>query len=142
MMDIPSKRFQGEQGSYSASSIISRTAGEQSIAHNLENNIAVLRELAHPISFMWEMLCAYMRRRSQDSCGDLERFNAYFLGPDGEVRSGVVKVKYGNLPSSEWRHPLLRVYPLEVKLNTEPDNTVPITVVRDEDVPAVVVNSS
>ena len=31
---------------------------------------------------------------------------------------------------------------LEVKLNTEPDNAVPITVVRDEDVPAVFVNSS
>ena len=49
-------------------------------------------------------------------------------GPDGEVRSAVVKVKSGNLPSSEWRHPLLRLYPLEVKLNTEPDNAVPITV--------------
>ena len=73
------KRFQEEQGSYSASSIISGTAGEQSISHNLENNIAVLRELAHSIRFKWEMLFAYMRRRSQDSCGDLERFNAYFL---------------------------------------------------------------
>ena len=38
--------------------------------------------------------------------------------------------------------PLQRLYPLEVKLNAEPDNAVPITVVRDEDVPAVVVNPS
>ncbi|XP_068692502.1 uncharacterized protein [Montipora foliosa] len=63
-------------------------------------------------------------------------------GPDGEVRSAVVKVKSGNLPSSEWRRPLQRLYPLEVKLNAEPDNAVPISVVRDEDVPAVVVNPS
>ena len=38
--------------------------------------------------------------------------------------------------------PLHRLYHLEVKLNTEPDNAVPITAVRDKDVPAVVVNSS
>ncbi|XP_068670957.1 uncharacterized protein [Montipora foliosa] len=72
----------------------------------------------------------------------LGRVQRLLPGPDGEVRSAVVKVKSGNLPSSEWRRPLQRLYPLEVKLNTEPDNAVPITVVRDEDVPAVVVNPS
>ena len=72
----------------------------------------------------------------------LGRVQRLLPGPDGEVRSSVVKVKSGNLPSSDWRRPLQRLYPLEVKLNTEPDNAVPITVVRDEDVPAVVVNSS
>lgn len=79
MFHIPSKRFQGEQSSYRASSITSGTAGEQNISHNLENNIAVLRELAHCVRFKWEMLCAYMRKRPQDNCGDLEGFNAYFL---------------------------------------------------------------
>ena len=44
------------------------------------------------------------------------------------------------MPSSEWRRPLQRLYPLEVKQNTEPDNAVPITFVRDGDIPAVVVN--
>ena len=72
----------------------------------------------------------------------LGRVQRLLPGPDGEVRSAVVKVKSGNLPSSEWRRPLQRLYPLEVKLNAEPDNAVPITVVRDEDVPAVVVNPS
>ena len=86
------------------------------------------------------MLCAYKRRRPPDNCGDLGGFNAYFLVRMGEVRSAVVKVKSGNMTSSEWRRPLQRLYPLEVKLNTEPDNAVPITVVRDEDIPAVVVN--
>ena len=56
------------------------------------------------------------------------------------MQSAVVKVKSGNMPSSEWRRPLQRLYPLEVKLNTEPDNAVPITFVRDGDIPAVVVN--
>ena len=106
--------------------IISGTAGDQSTSHNLENNIAVLRELAHCVRFKWEMLCGYMRRRPPHNCG--------------EVRSAVVKVKSGNMPSSEWRRPLQRLYPLEVKLNTELDNAVPITFVRDGDIPAVVVN--
>ncbi|XP_068723841.1 uncharacterized protein [Montipora capricornis] len=72
----------------------------------------------------------------------LGRVQRLLACPDGEVRSAVVKVKSGNLPSSEWRRPLQRLYPLEVKLNAEPDNAVPITVVRDKDVPAVVVNPS
>ncbi|XP_068734548.1 uncharacterized protein [Montipora capricornis] len=72
----------------------------------------------------------------------LGRVQRLLPGPDGEVRSAVVKVKSGNLPSSEWRRPLQGLYPLEVKLNAEPDNAVPITVVRYEDVPAVVVNPS
>ena len=83
-----------------------------------------------------------MRRRPQDSCGDLEGFNAYFRVKMAKFVSAVVKVKSGNLPTSEWRRPLQRLCPLEVKLNTEPDKAVPITVVRDDDVPAVVVNSS
>ena len=43
--------------------------------------------------------------------------------------------------------PLQRLYPLEVKLDTEAANpvpqaaNVPVRVVRDEDVPVVVVNS-
>ena len=46
-MDIPSKRFQGEQGSYSASSIISGTAGEQSISHKLREQTSLfLREFS------------------------------------------------------------------------------------------------
>ncbi|XP_068684812.1 uncharacterized protein [Montipora foliosa] len=72
----------------------------------------------------------------------LGRVQRLLPGPDGEVRSAVVKVKSGNLPSSEWRRPLQGLYPLKVKLNAEPDNAVPITVVRYEDVPAVVVNPS
>ena len=79
MMHIPSKRFQGMQGSYSTSSIISGTAGEQSISQSLENNIVILRVLAHCVMFKWEMLWAYMRKRPQDNCGDLEGFNTYFL---------------------------------------------------------------
>ena len=70
----------------------------------------------------------------------LGRVQRLLPGPDGEVRSAVVKVKSGNMPSSEWRRPLQRLYPLEVKQNTEPDNAVPITFVRDGDIPAVVVN--
>ncbi|XP_068720408.1 uncharacterized protein [Montipora capricornis] len=72
----------------------------------------------------------------------LGRVQRLLPGPDGEVRSAVVKVKSGNLPSSEWRRPQQRLYPLEVNLNAEPNNSVPITVVRDEDVPAVAVNPS
>ena len=70
----------------------------------------------------------------------LGRIQRLLPGPDGEVRSAVVKVKSGKMPSSEWRRPLQRLYPLEVKQNTEPDNAVPITFVRDGDIPAVVVN--
>ena len=68
-------------------------------------------------------------------------------GRDGQVRSAVVRVKSGNSPTAEWRRPLQRLYPLEVKLDTEVANpvpqaeNVPIRVVRDEDVPVVVVNS-
>ena len=68
-------------------------------------------------------------------------------GRDGQVRSAVVRVKSGNSPTAEWRRPLQRFYPLEVKLDTEVANpvpqaaNVPIRVVRDEDVPVVVVNS-
>ena len=70
----------------------------------------------------------------------LGRVQRLLPGRDGDVRSAVVKVNSGNLTSSEWRRPLQRLYPLEVKLNTEPDNGVPITVVSDEESPAVVVN--
>ena len=70
----------------------------------------------------------------------LERVQRLLPGRDGDVRSAVLKVNSGNLTSSEWRRPLQRLYSLEVKLNTEPDNGVPITVVRDEESPAGVVN--
>ena len=55
--------------------------------------------------------------------------------------------KSGNSPTAEWRRPLQRLYPLEVKLDTEAVNpvpqaeNVPVRLVRDEDVPVVVVNS-
>ena len=68
-------------------------------------------------------------------------------GRDGQVRSAVVRVKSGNSPTAEWRRPLQRFYPLEVKLDTEAVNpvpqaeNVPVRLVRDEDVPVVVVNS-
>ena len=68
-------------------------------------------------------------------------------GRDGQVRSAVVRVKSGNSPTAEWRRPLQRLYPLEVKLDTEAVNpvpqaeNVPVRLVRDEDVPVVVVNS-
>ena len=68
-------------------------------------------------------------------------------GRDGQVRSAVVRVKSGNSPTAEWRRPFQRLYPLEVKLDTETANpvpqaaNVPVRVVRDEDVPVVVVNS-
>ena len=68
-------------------------------------------------------------------------------GRDGQVRSAVVRVKSGNSPTAEWRRPLQRLYPLEVKLDTEAVNPVPqaenvsVRLVRDEDVPVVVVNS-
>ena len=62
-------------------------------------------------------------------------------------RNAVVRVKSGNSSTAEWRRPLQRLYPLEVKLDTEAANpvpqlaNVPVRVVRDEDVPVVVVNS-
>ena len=68
-------------------------------------------------------------------------------GRDGQVRSAVVRVKSGNSSTAEWRRPLQRLYPLEVKLDIEGGNfvpqaaNVPVRVVRDEDVPVVVVNS-
>ena len=68
-------------------------------------------------------------------------------GRDGQVQSAVVRVKSGNSPTAEWRRPLQRLYPLEVKLATEAVNpvpqveNVPVRLVRDEDVPVVVVNS-
>ena len=68
-------------------------------------------------------------------------------GRDGQVRSAVVRLKSGNSPTAEWRRPLQRLYPLEVRLDTEAANpvpqaaNVPVRVVRDEDVPVVVVNS-
>ena len=61
--------------------------------------------------------------------------------------SAVVRVKSGNSPTAKWRRPLQRLYPLEVKLDTEAVNpvpqaeNVPVRLVRDEDVPVVVVNS-
>ena len=76
--------------------------------------------------------------------GKIERL---LPGRDGRVRSAVVRVTSGNLPTAEWRRPLQRLYPLEVKLDTEAANpvpqvaNVPVRVVRDEDVPVVVVNS-
>ena len=68
-------------------------------------------------------------------------------GRDGHVRSAVVRVKSGNSPTAEWRRPLQRLYPLEVRFDNGTANpvprvaNVPVTVVRDEDVPVVVVNS-
>ena len=65
-------------------------------------------------------------------------------GRDGQVRSAVVRVKSGNSPTAEWRRPLQRLYPLEVKLDTEAANpvpqaaNVPFTVVRDKDVPILI----
>ena len=76
--------------------------------------------------------------------GKVERL---LRGRDGQVRSAVVRVKSGNSPTVEWRRPLQRLYPLEVKLDTEAANpvpqltNVPVRVVRDEDVPVVVVNA-
>ena len=76
--------------------------------------------------------------------GKIERL---LPGRDGRVRSAVVRVKSGNSPTAEWRRPLQRLYPLEVKLDTEAANpvpqaaNVPVRVVRDEDVPVAVVNS-
>ena len=57
----------------------------------------------------------------------------------------MVRVKSANSPTSEFRRPLQRLYPLEV--NAEPDNpaphaaNIPIRVVRDDDIPNVVVNT-
>ncbi|XP_068761945.1 uncharacterized protein [Montipora capricornis] len=134
------KRFQGEQSSYRASSITSGSAGEQSISHNLENNsskrVSSLRKVQ-----MGDVVCIHEKTTPRQLCR-LGRVQRLLPGPDGEVRSAVVKVKSGNLPSSEWRRPLQRLYPLEVKVNAEPDNAAPITAVRDEDVPAVVVKPS
>ena len=68
-------------------------------------------------------------------------------GRDGQVRSAVVRVKSGNSSTEEWRRPLQRLDPLEVKLVTEAANplpqaaNVPVRVVRGKDVPIVVVNS-
>ena len=46
-------------------------------------------------------------------------------GRDGQVRSALVRVKSGNSPNAEWRHPLQRLCPLEVKLDIEAANFVP-----------------
>ncbi|XP_066026285.1 uncharacterized protein [Pocillopora verrucosa] len=74
--------------------------------------------------------------------GKIERL---LPGRDGRVRSAVVRVKSGNSPTAEWRRPLQRLYPLEVKLDTANPvpqaANVPVRVVRDEDVPVIVVNS-
>ena len=75
--------------------------------------------------------------------GKVERL---LRGRDGHVRSAVVRVKSANSPTSEFRRPLQRLYPLEV--NAEPDNpaphaaNIPIRVVRDDDIPNVVANTS
>ena len=67
-------------------------------------------------------------------------------GQDGHVRSALVRVKSGNSVSSEWRRPLQRLYPLEV--TAEPDTlvphraSIPITVVMDDEIPNVVVNTA
>ena len=52
--------------------------------------------------------------------GKVERL---LRGRDGHVRSAVVRVKSVNSPTSEFRRPLQRLYPLEV--NAEPDNPAP-----------------
>ena len=70
----------------------------------------------------------------------LQRILDHFWNRGRIVRSAVVRVKSGNSPAAEWRRRLQRLYPLEVKLDTETAN-VPVRVVRDEDVPVVVVNS-
>ena len=68
-------------------------------------------------------------------------------GRNGQVRSAVVRVKSGNSSTAEWRRPLQRLYPLEVKLDIEAAifvpqaANVPVRVGRDEGVPVVVVNS-
>ena len=93
-----------------------------------------------------DIVCVHENKtpRQQWRLGKIERL---LRGRDGHVRSAVVRVKSGNSPTAEWRRPLQRLYPLEVKLDTETDNpalqvaNVPITVVRDENVPVVVVNS-
>ena len=82
--------------------------------------------------------------RQQWRLGKIERL---LPGRDGHVRSAVVRVKSGNSPTEEWRRPLQRLYPLEVRFDNGTANpvprvaNVPVTVVRDEDVPVVVVNS-
>ena len=68
-------------------------------------------------------------------------------GRDGLVRSAVVRVKSGNSSTAEWRRSLQKLYPLEVKLDIKAANfvpqaaNVPVRVLRDEDVPDVVVDS-
>ena len=76
--------------------------------------------------------------------GKIERL---LPGRDGHVRSAIVRVKSGNSPNSEWRRPLQRLYPLEVGQDVKPDNSLPsstnfpIRMIRDEDIPNVVVNA-
>ena len=94
-----------------------------------------------------DVVCLHENKtpRQQWRLGKIERL---LHGRDGHVRSAVVRVKSGNSPTAEWRRPLQRLYPLEVKMDTEtadlaPQVTnVPVTVVRDQDIPVVVVNSN
>ncbi|XP_068671053.1 uncharacterized protein [Montipora foliosa] len=104
--------------------------------HRCSKRVSSLRKVQ-----MGDVVCIH-EKTTPRQLWRLGRVQRLLPGPDGEGRSAVVKVKSGNLPSSEWRRPLQRLNPLEVKLNAEPNNAVPITVMRDEDVPAVVVNPS
>ena len=93
-----------------------------------------------------DIVCLHENKtpRQQWRLGKIERL---LPGRDGHVRSAVVRVKSGNSPTAEWRRPLQRLYPLEVRFDNGTANpvprvaNVPVTVVRDEDVPVVVVNS-
>jgi len=76
----------------------------------------------------------------------LGKVEGLLRGRNGHVRSAAVRVKSANSHTSEFRRPSQRLYPLEV--NAVPDNpaphaaNIPIKVVRDDDIPNVVVSTS
>ena len=109
--------------------------------HRYSKRANILRKVQ-----MGDIVCLHDNKTPRQlwRLGKVERL---LPGRDGQVRSAVVRVKSGNSPTAEWRRPLQRLYPLEVKLDTEAVNpvpqaeNVPVRLVRDEDVPVVVVNS-
>ena len=66
MLHIPRKRFQGEQGSYSAPSIISLTVGEQNISHNLENSLLPRPENGPGTQAGKERVMNYLQAHARD----------------------------------------------------------------------------
>ena len=77
----------------------------------------------------------------------LEKIERLLPGRHGYVRNAIVRVKSGNSLTSQWRRPLQRLYPLEVGQGVKSDNSlpsstnVPVRMIRDEDIPNVVVNA-